>query len=93
MDVRFGPRGGSLTEAAALTLIEDYITNLQTSTIESSAFTDLLFNNGATSVTPIYITVEIDDLDGTIKSYEGTDTLELPRTSHVTPGTITARYK
>lgn len=93
MDVRFGPRGGTLTEAAALELVLAYINDLPSSTIELSAFTDLLFNNGATSVTPVYATVEIDDVDGTIKSYEGEDTLALPRTTNVTPGTVTVRYK
>lgn len=93
MAVKFGPRGGTLTEAAALALIQGYINNLVTSDFESSGVTELLFKNGATSVTPIEVTAEIDNIDGTIKILKGTDTLALPRTSHMSPGTITAKFK
>jgi hypothetical protein len=92
-DVKFGPRGGTLTEAAAQTLLEDYINAFQGSPMEVSALADVLFQNGATSVSPFTLSITIDQIDGTMQTVSGNDSIVLPRGVFIEAANVTATFK
>jgi len=82
-----------LTEAAAKVAIEKYISDFQGSEISVSAITSLLFNAGATVVSPLSLEIHIDKDDGSIDILTSADTIALPRGVFLTPKGVTAKYR
>lgn len=91
--IKFGPRDGSLTEAAALALVKAYVEDFQGAALDVSTIMNLLIEAGATSVTPFELVVKIDQLDGTLEIRRGTDSVELPRGVFLKTQNLTTTFK
>jgi hypothetical protein len=82
-----------LTEAAAAQLITDFFNSFQGSPLEPSAIIQLLFQNGATSVSPFSVTITIDRPDGTLQVITDDDSIPLPRGIFLEGDNVTATFK
>lgn len=92
LDVKYAALPGKLDQSTAQALVEDYIEAL-VEPIEVSAIMNLLFANGAFSVTPFEVLVEVEERDGHVRQVRGNDTVPIPRGVFLRAKSITVTPK